>query len=218
MKAHPIAPNPAAPSRWGVCSLTSPPARATPQLPAPTQLTEGSPSPTAQEKPPAPARGSGILGWRVKREEAAAPAWSGLPEQCHPPAHPGHPAGPPFPPAGEGVSHCGACGAALPPHTLIINLQRWLPPREAVQSPAEPCLPLAASHARLRTIPGRGREPFPKLDVFPGSQGQTLLPGLAGALWGWRSPGLAPQGTEQAQGIPAGIASHHTASLWRERL
>lgn len=50
------------------------------------------------------------------------------------------------------------------------------------------------SHARVCTIPGKSREPFPTLGVFPGSQGQTLLPGLSGGLWGRPSPGWLPRG------------------------
>lgn len=79
------------------------------------------------------------------------------PSLTSPPAQPGHPAGPPFP-----VSHSGVCGAALPPHTLIINLQRWLPAREAAPScgralPApRPTPALAPSRERAGSRSPRG--------------------------------------------------------------
>lgn len=128
----------------------------------------------------------------MKREEAAAPAWSGFPERCHPSAHPGHPAGPPFPPAGEGVSHFGACGAALPPHTLIINLQRSLPVMEAAPSPAGPCLPLAASPGLHR--PGREPGAIPGAGCVSRLSGADPPPGARRSSLGLAFPRAASPG------------------------
>lgn len=89
---------------------------------------------------------------------------------------------------------------------------------------AGPCLHLTASHTRVCTIPGRTWEPFPTLDVFPGSQGTNNPPpsqySQKGAE-GWhpfftRSPGgLCHAGTDptsrlalppRLHPIPTGIA------------
>lgn len=96
------------------------------------------------------------------------------------------------------MSHSGACGAALPPHTLIINLQRWLPPREPGRAlPAPRRVPRPPLHR-----PGKEQGAIPNAGCVSRLSGADPPPGAGRSSMGLAFPRAGSAGDGTSTGHP----------------